>query len=92
MDEVDEPGRELLCLWRADFDEERKALVYGMDLFQSVGKLWKRTGEEHVEYAHDPETLKSMLEAAGFKDVRLRPDCPQGDDGRLFITAKRDGA
>ena len=92
VDEVDEPGRELLCLWRADFDEERKALVYGMDLFQSVGKLWKRTGEEHVEYAHDPETLKSMLEAAGFKDVRLRPDCPQGDDGRLFITAKRDGA
>ena len=92
VDEVDEPGRELLCLWRADFDGERQALVYGMDLFQSVGKLWKRTSEEHVEYAHEPEALKAMLETAGFTDVRLRPDCPQGDDGRLFITARRSEA
>jgi hypothetical protein len=30
-----------------------------------------------------------MLEKAGFVDVRLCPDCPQGDMGRLFIIAKR---
>ena len=85
---VDET-EDVLCLWRADFDEESAALVYGMDLFTRKGRLWAREGEEHVEYAHEPETLRSLLEAAGFGQVRLRSDGPQGESGRLFITAKR---
>ena len=85
---VDET-EELLCLWRADFDEENRALVYGMDLFTRRGQLWAREGEEHVEYAHEPEALRALLEGAGFSDVSLRRDGPQGDQGRLWITAKR---
>ena len=85
---VDET-EELLCLWRADFDEENRALVYGMDLFTRCGQLWAREGEEHVEYAHEPEALRALLEGAGFSDVSLRRDGPQGDQGRLWITAKR---
>ena len=79
---VDET-EDLLCLWRADYDEENRALVYGMDLFTP------REGEEHVEYAHEPEALRALLEGAGFSDVSLRRDGPQGDQGRLWITAKR---
>ncbi len=85
---VDET-EDLLCLWRADFDEENSALVYGMDLFTRRGTLWAREGEEHIEYAHQPEVLRAMLGDAGFIDTRLRRDGPQGDQGRLWITTKR---
>ena len=85
---VDEK-KDVLCLWRADFDGALPALCYGMDLFTRRGRLWERSGEEHIEYAHEPERLKALLEAAGFDDVRLRTDGPQGDAGRLYLTAER---
>ncbi len=85
---VDET-EDVLCLWRADFDEELRALIYGMDLFTRRGRLWERSGEEHIEYAHEPEALREALEEAGFGGVRLRQDGPQGDAGRLYIIAER---
>lgn len=86
---VDEK-EDVLCLWRADFDAELGALVYGMDLFTRRGRLWERSGEEHIEYAHEPETLKTALEEAGFEDVRRRTDGPQGGAGRLYMIARRN--
>ena len=86
---VDET-EDVLCLWRADFDDEAAALVYGMDIFSRRGKLWERTGEEHVEYAHEPEALCTLLDRAGFPGARISRDGPQGDSGRVFIIAKRD--
>ena len=86
---VDE-NEDLLCLWRADLDEARQAVVYGMDLFERQGKLWRRSGEEHVEYIHEPETLAALLGREGFFDIRLRADGPQHGAGRLFLTAVRD--
>ena len=86
VDETDD----MLCLWRADFDETENALIYGMDIFSREKKLWRRDSEEHVEYAHEPEMLKKLLENAGFENVRLCTDCPQGNDGRMFIVAKRN--
>lgn len=85
---VDEQ-EDVLCLWRADFEEALPAIIYGMDIFSRQGRLWQRESEEHVEYAHEPAALQTLLEQAGFHDVCLRPDCPQGDMGRLFITAIR---
>ncbi len=85
---VDE-NEDLLCLWRADFDGAADALIYGMDLFSRRGRLWARNREEHVEYVHRPEALRSLLAQAGFGEISLRTDGPQGDAGRLFITAKR---
>lgn len=85
---VDEK-EDVLCLWRADFDEELSAIVYGMDIFSLEKRgLWSRENEEHIEYAHTTEKLRALLEAAGFGDVAVRHDCPQGDAGRIFITAK----
>ena len=86
---VDE-AEDLLCLWRADFDEAEDTMTYGMDIFSREGALWRREGEEHTEYAHDPDALRQLLEDAGFTAVTLCPDCPQSGDGRLFITAKRN--
>ncbi len=85
---VDE-REDVLCLWRADYDAELGALVYGMDLFTRRGRLWERSGEEHTEYAHEGAALRELLEEAGFADVRLRRDGPQGDAGRLYLIAER---
>ena len=86
---VDEK-EDVLCLWRADFDEELSAIVYGMDIFSLERRgLWSRESEEHIEYAHTPEKLRELLETAGFGEIAVRRDCPQGDAGRIFITAKR---
>ena len=85
---VDEK-EDVLCLWRADYEEDIPAIVYGMDIFSKRGRLWDRESEEHVEYSYEPEQLKELLEGSGFENIRLHPDCPQGDMGRLFITARR---
>lgn len=77
-----------LCLWRADFDEDENALFYGMDIFTRRGKLWSRSFEEHVEYAHDPALLTKLLEAAGFKNIEICENGPQHQLGRLFIVAQ----
>ena len=82
-------NEEVLCLWRADFDEEAGAVIYGMDIFSRVGELWDRSGEEHIEYAHSPEAISKLLSDSGFVNIRLRRDGPQGGSGRLFICAVR---
>lgn len=85
---VDET-EDVLCLWRAGFDEKARRLLYGMDLFERQGDVWRREREEHVEYAHEPEKIAGLLAAAGFEDVSLRKDGPEGDKGRIFITGIR---
>ena len=83
---VDE-GEDVLCLWRAALEGD--ALRYGMDIFRSSGRLWRREQEEHVEYLHEPGTLEALLKRAGFGDVILHTDGPQHEQGRLFLTAVR---
>ncbi|MBR3474304.1 MAG: class I SAM-dependent methyltransferase [Oscillospiraceae bacterium] len=82
---------DVFCVWRADYLAEKRCLVYGMDLFERAGRLWRRSGEEHVEYAHEPEALCALLEQAGFGSVIRHEDGPQHDQGRLFISAARGG-
>ena len=81
---VDET-EDALCLWRGEFDREKNALVYGMDIFSRAdGTLWRRESEEHIEYAHSPETLTVQLMQCGFTDVEFYMNGPQSDMGRLF--------
>ena len=85
---VDET-EDVLCLWRADFDEESNAVIYGMDIFSRQDALWSRSSEEHIEYSHSPKTISNLLESSGFTSIQLCQDCPQGSDGRLFLCAVR---
>ena len=85
---VDE-DEDLLCLWRADYDRDGDCLVYGMDLFEREGELWRRSGEEHVEYAHERDLLRRELLSHGFEDIRFDTHGPQCELGRVFVTAKR---
>ena len=80
---VDE-GEDFLCLWRADYDESLPALVYGMDIFSRYGKLWTRSLEEHVEYAHQVKTLTALLESNGFTQVEVILE-----DDRLYFCSCR---
>jgi SAM-dependent methyltransferase len=84
---VDET-EDVLCLWRAEFDEDEQALLYGMDIFTRTGALWRREEEEHVEYAHVPQGLKLLLECAGFRNVHTCEDGPGGAEGRLHFVAE----
>ena len=86
---VDE-DEDMLCLWRADYDGDLGALVYGMDIFSRRGKMWSRESEEHTEYAHEPGTLRRIAAENGFRDFRMMHDCPQSEAGRLFICVKRE--
>ena len=57
---VDET-EDVLCLWRAEFEDETAVMRFGMDLFQRRGGLWARESEEHIEYAHTPADLTALL-------------------------------
>ena len=85
---VDEDD-DVLCLWRADYDEEEDLIVYGMDLFSRSGMLWERQREEHVEYAYEVEEIVHLLTEAGFESVRIDSKGPQGEIGRRFLICKR---
>ena len=86
---VDET-EDMLCLWRADYDRETACLIYGMDIFSREGPLWRRDSEEHVEYAHEPQYLRGLLERYGFGDIRLISDHHAFGEERLFISARRN--
>ena len=85
---VDEQD-DVLCLWRADYDDAAASITYGMDIFNRSGKLWRRSSEEHTEYAYSYEDLKLALESSGFEAVRTLDDTPQAQLGRVFICAQR---
>lgn len=84
-------GEDALCLWRAEFDGEERALFYALDIFRRSGELWSREAEEHVEYAHEPERLCTLLREGGFRDVRVLENVLEGQPWRLFITAENTG-
>ena len=83
---VDEED-DTLCLWRSEVVENE--LRYGMDIFEREGALWRRSGEEHVEYAHEPDTLASWLAEEGFTDISVSEDGPIDGGGRVYFKAKR---
>ena len=83
---VDE-REDLFCVWRGRFEDA--ALYYGMDIFYRSGRAWQRASEEHIEYAHEPEAVASLLRQAGFENIKTRTDGPMGGAERVFFTAVR---
>lgn len=82
------------CVWRAEFCEKENICYYGMDLFQRDGKHWKRSFEEHAEYAYDLDELADWLYAAGFSTVRAfgdrRLEPPRSGEERVYFTALKE--
>lgn len=89
LDENDES----YCVWRAEFDEAERICYYGMDLFQREGKLWRRSFEEHREYAYTVSQLTEFLKAAGFSQIECYGDRqftpPKAGEQRIYFYAAK---
>ena len=90
LDENDES----YCVWRAEFDSAENLCYYGIDLFQKQGSLWKRSFEQHCEYAYGPDELEQWLRAAGFAGVKRFGDCrmeePRENEQRVYFAAWKE--
>ena len=89
LDEDDD----VYCVWRGIFDEETNICSYGMDLFQREGEVWRRSFEEHQEYAYSEEQLRGYLKAAGFNSIRVYADRlfekPRATEQRIYFSARK---
>ena len=70
LDEDDD----VYCVWRGEFNEQTNICTYGMDLFQRYGNVWRRSFEEHQEYAYTEAQLRQYLKNAGFTHIRVYGD------------------
>lgn len=90
LDESDD----VYCVWRAEFDPDENICYYGMDLFQRAGGLWRRSFEEHAEYAYEAEDLESWLTGAGFSRVCVYGDrvlkVPEPKAQRIYFAAVKE--
>ena len=86
-------SEDALSLWRCRFDEEDGECVIELDVFSRSGRLWSRSSEEHVEFFHSAEALRSALGAAGFSAERELDGYPgalaDGEGARLVFVCKR---
>ena len=89
LDEDDE----VYCVWRGEFDEETNICSYGMDLFQREGNMWRRSFEEHREYAYSQEQLTRFLKDAGFTHIEVYADrlfeAPREGEQRIYFKARK---
>lgn len=89
LDEDDD----VYCLWRGAFDQKTNICSYGMDLFQREGTIWRRSFEEHQEYAYTQEQLVTYLKAAGFTRIEVYADrifaAPRNGEQRIYIKARK---
>ena len=89
LDEDDD----VYCVWRGEFDDETNICSYGMDLFQREGETWRRSFEEHQEYAYSIEQLRSYLKKAGFTHIKVWADrafvAPREGEQRVWFQARK---
>lgn len=84
---------DVFCVWRGSYEETERICYYGMDLFQRQGRLWRRSQEEHREYAYTIPELRTYLTQAGFTGVEVFGDChmtpPGPGEQRVYFMAVR---
>lgn len=87
-------GEDVYCVWRTEFEKRSRICIYGMDIFQREGDLWRRSQEEHYEKAWEVEELKGFLQEAGFGQIRTYGDCvlraPKENEQRIYFTCIRE--
>ncbi len=87
-------NEEAYCVWRAEYAPAERICYYGIDLFQRQGALWRRSFEEHAEYAYEPEELRTWLAEAGFGRIALfgdrRLEPPAAGEQRVYFAAEKE--
>lgn len=81
------------CVWQATFEEE--ICTYNFDIFVKDKEKYTRYLEEHKERAYSIDTIKTMLENAGFYNIEcfdeLTFDIGDENSQRVFFVAKSKG-
>ena len=89
LDEDDD----VYCVWRGAYDDHTRICSYGMDLFQRCGHTWRRSFEEHQEYAYTAGQLQDYLRDAGFTRVEIfgdrRMEPPAPGEQRIYLKARK---
>lgn len=84
---------DVFCVWRTEYDEKINACVYGMDIFERNGVRWRRSREEHTEYAYEVDDMVRMLHDEGFEEIKkfgdLKLSEPADHEQRVFISARK---
>ena len=84
---------DVYCVWRGEFDRETNICSYGMDLFQRDGAVWRRSFEEHKEYAYSAKQLVGYLKEAGFTSIAVYGDrtfdAPKAGEQRIYLKARK---
>lgn len=85
---------EAAYLWSNHFDEIARTVQMDLTFFcREPSGLYRRFEERHVQRAHDPKQLQTLMEACGFEDVRIYGDqtfeTPKDDELRIHMTAVR---
>ena len=82
---------DLYCAWRVNLQEEKRLVYYDFNIFERIGKLWRRGEETHLEYVYETDELKNMLHKAGFENICMWGDMdilpPKEKEMRIFISA-----
>ena len=84
---------DVYCVWRGEFDPQTNICTYWMDLFQRQGDLWRRSCEEHREYAYSQQQLTDFLKDAGFTSIEVFADRvltdPSPEEQRIYFKARK---
>ncbi len=84
---------DVFCIWRGAFDEKTNICTYEMELFEREGRLYRRSLEEHREYAYTAEQLTGYLKEAGFCAIEVFADRallpPRDGEQRIYLKARK---
>lgn len=80
-------------IWQNTYDKETNSIFMDITLFVRRGRLYERFSERHRQYAHDLETLRSILISAGYKSIEIyecfKKDEPDGRAQRIQFVCSR---
>lgn len=82
------------CVWRAEYEPKDRICYYGIDLFQREQDVWRRSFEEHAEYAYETGELTQWLKDAGFSRIQAFGDRvmrrPEAGEQRIYFAAEKE--
>ena len=83
----------IFCVWRCAYNAQERENQFTMDIFTKTGAMWRRTQEEHIEYAYTRQEMEAALRKAGFQQIacygELSDTEPVEGEERIFFVAER---
>ena len=85
-----ESFEDMVYLWENFYDEEEKTVTMDINIFEKSGEKYIRSVETHFQRAYEKEEIISMLDEAGFRNIKCYADFEMkysDDSERLFFVA-----